>query len=158
MKAKLLPPFAGAVVMAVIALVTGARNPYAVLAFAFVGYAAFANLREYWIGMSARHAAHGEGWATALVAPRAAATAGGTAATSPTSAILFVALGDRGVADVSARSAKRRSSPASRSPWPATRCASRKCGVAQEPQRAVIGATMEVVENGERGRPRPTRA
>jgi cytochrome c-type biogenesis protein CcmF len=67
LKAKLIPPSIGAAIMLVIAIVAGARNVYSLLAFAFAGYAAFANLREYWIGMRARHAAHGEGYGTALV-------------------------------------------------------------------------------------------
>ncbi len=66
-RAKLLPPAIGAAVLLVAALVAGARNVYAVMAFAFVGYAATANLREYWIGMRARRTAHGEAWGTALV-------------------------------------------------------------------------------------------
>ena len=36
-------------------------------AFAFVGYAAVGNLREYWIGTRARRRAHGESWPGALV-------------------------------------------------------------------------------------------
>ena len=48
-------------VMFAAALAAGARNVYALLAFAFAGYSTFANLREYWIGMRARHLAHGEG-------------------------------------------------------------------------------------------------
>jgi cytochrome c-type biogenesis protein CcmF len=53
--------------MTIIAVVAGARGVYSILAFAFVGYAATGNLREYWIGMSARRRAHKESWPTALV-------------------------------------------------------------------------------------------
>ena len=67
LREKLLPPVAGAAVLTVLALLVGVRSAYGILAFAFVGYAVTANLREYWIGMSARHTAHGEGWGTALV-------------------------------------------------------------------------------------------
>ena len=67
MRSKLLPPFGGALILGVAALVAGARSPYAVLAFSFIGYAAFANLREYWIGMRARRKAHGESWIMALI-------------------------------------------------------------------------------------------
>jgi cytochrome c-type biogenesis protein CcmF len=67
LKAKLGPPSIGAALMLVVALVAGARNVFSLLAFTFAGYAAFANLREYWIGMRARRTAHGEGWGTALV-------------------------------------------------------------------------------------------
>jgi cytochrome c-type biogenesis protein CcmF len=64
---RLAPPLIGAVIMGAIALLAGARGIYAILAFAFVGYAAMGNLREYWIGMRARRRAHGESWPTALV-------------------------------------------------------------------------------------------
>ena len=87
----------------------GARNPYAVLIFAFVGYAAFANLREYWIGMKARHRAHGENWGLALTR----LVGGNRRRYGGYVAHLGVLTGgarDRGLADASARSAKRRSS------------------------------------------------
>jgi cytochrome c-type biogenesis protein CcmF len=64
---RLYPPTISALILGAVAVFAGARGVYAILAFAFVGYAAMANLREYWIGMRARHRAHGEGWATALV-------------------------------------------------------------------------------------------
>src|SRR5450756_2349456 len=69
MRAKLLPPLVGALLFCIGALVAGARNFYSVVAFSFIGYAAVANLREYWIGLRARRNAHGEGWATALFLP-----------------------------------------------------------------------------------------
>ena len=58
---RLVPPSIGALVMGVIGIVSGARSIYAILAFAFVGFAAVGNLREYWIGMRARRSAHGDG-------------------------------------------------------------------------------------------------
>jgi cytochrome c-type biogenesis protein CcmF len=67
LKAKLIPPSIGAAVLLVAGIVAGARLPYALLAFAFAGYAVTSNLREYYIGMRARRTAHGEGWGTALV-------------------------------------------------------------------------------------------
>jgi cytochrome c-type biogenesis protein CcmF len=67
LKAKLLPPGIGAAMVLAAALFAGARNPYALLAFCFAGYAASANLREFYIGMRARRGAHGESWITALV-------------------------------------------------------------------------------------------
>ena len=67
LKAKLGPPSIGAGLMLVVAIVAGARNVFSLLAFTFAGYAAFANLREFWIGMRARRTAHGEGWGTSLV-------------------------------------------------------------------------------------------
>ena len=64
---QLLPPAVGAVIGGVLAMLAGARNVYAVLAFAFAAFAAVANVREYVSGAAARRAAHGEGWGTAFV-------------------------------------------------------------------------------------------
>jgi len=64
---KLVPPVAGALVLTVIGLIVGVRDPYAILVFAFVGYSAAANAREYLIGARARRAAHGESWLTAIL-------------------------------------------------------------------------------------------
>ena len=63
---KLLPPIGGAVLLAVIAVAMGIRDVYGALIFALVGYAATANLREFWLGMRARHMAHAEAWPMAL--------------------------------------------------------------------------------------------
>src|SRR6185295_14944158 len=46
LRAKLLPPVAGAAVLTAIALLMRIRSPYGLLVFAFVGYSAAANLRE----------------------------------------------------------------------------------------------------------------
>jgi Cytochrome c biogenesis factor len=64
---RLAPAGVGALILGAIAMVAGARSIYAILAFAFIGYAAVGNLREFWIGMRARHRAHGESWPVALV-------------------------------------------------------------------------------------------
>jgi cytochrome c-type biogenesis protein CcmF len=65
-KRQLLPPAIGAVVAAVVALVLGARAPYAILAFAFAGFALVANVREFVSGTTARRRAHGESPLVAL--------------------------------------------------------------------------------------------
>ncbi|MDE3126583.1 MAG: heme lyase CcmF/NrfE family subunit [Gemmatimonadota bacterium] len=146
MKAKLLPPFSAAAVMAAIALAVGARNPYAVLAYAFVGYAAFANLREYWIGMKARHAAHGESWPVAL-----ARLVGGNrrryGGYVAHLGVLLVALG------IAASESFRAEREATLAPGQTITVAGHTARLKEvwgreEPQRAVIGATMEVVQNG----------
>ncbi len=146
LKAKLLPPFGAAAVMAALALIVGARNPYAVLTYAFVGYAAFANLREYWIGMKARHAAHGEGWGTALVRLVGGNRRryGGYVAHI---GVLFVALG------IAASQTFRTEREATLVPGQTLTVSGHTARLKeiwgrQEPQRAVIGATMEVLENG----------
>ncbi|HEX8725883.1 MAG TPA: heme lyase CcmF/NrfE family subunit [Gemmatimonadaceae bacterium] len=146
LKRKLLPPIAGAVVMGAIGLAVGARNPYAVLIFAFVGYSAFANLREYWIGMKARHAAHGENWGlalTRLVGGNRRRYGGYVAHLG----VLLVALG------IAASQSFRREREATLEPGQSITVSGHTARLKevwgrQEPQRAVIGATMEVVENG----------
>jgi cytochrome c-type biogenesis protein CcmF len=65
LRAKLLPPAAGAVLLAVVALVIGLRDVFGVLIFALVGYAATANVREIWLGARARRVAHNESWLAA---------------------------------------------------------------------------------------------
>jgi cytochrome c-type biogenesis protein CcmF len=66
LKKKLMPPLVALVLSAVISIVVGARNPYAVLAFAFAGWALTTNLQEFYDGARARRRAHGEGYGTAL--------------------------------------------------------------------------------------------
>jgi cytochrome c-type biogenesis protein CcmF len=67
LRQKLVPPTVGGVALAVVALLMGIDNPYGLLVFAFVGYSATANLREFWLGARARRRAHGEAWTTAVV-------------------------------------------------------------------------------------------
>ncbi|MCC6318469.1 MAG: heme lyase CcmF/NrfE family subunit [Gemmatimonadaceae bacterium] len=66
LRAKMLPPVGGALVAAVLGLLAGARNPYAVLAFAFSGFAAVANVGEFVAGARARMRQRGEAATTAL--------------------------------------------------------------------------------------------
>jgi cytochrome c-type biogenesis protein CcmF len=57
---QLLPPLAGALVAAAVSLAVGARSVYAVLCFAFAGFALVANIREFVTGTRARMRARGE--------------------------------------------------------------------------------------------------
>jgi len=63
---QLIPPSIGAIIAGALALLAGARSPYAVLAFTFAGFAAVANIREFTTGAAARRTAHGESWPVAL--------------------------------------------------------------------------------------------
>jgi cytochrome c-type biogenesis protein CcmF len=146
MRSKLLPPLVGALLFCIGALVAGARNFYGVVAFTFVGYAAAANLREYWIGLRARRNAHGEGWATALflLIRSNQRRYGGYLAHL---GLLLVALGIVG------SSSFRRESEMTMKPGDTLTVAGqtiRLKGVwgRQEVQRSVIGATVEVLKNG----------
>jgi cytochrome c-type biogenesis protein CcmF len=66
MRRQLLPPAIAAVAGAALALLSGARDPYAVLVYAFAAFALTANAREFWTGSRARVRAHGENSLVAL--------------------------------------------------------------------------------------------
>jgi len=140
---RLVPPLAAAVVMGAIAVVAGASGVYSILAFAFVGYAAVGNLREYWVGMSARRRAHGENHAIALVRLIGGNRRryGGYLAHI---GILLVALG------VAASSTFRSEREATLFPGESLTVAGHTVRLKsvwgrEEPQRSVIGATMDVL-------------
>ena len=63
---RLIVPAVAGLVCGTVAFLVGARHVYAVLGFAFVGFALVANLEEYWVGMRARMRAHSENPFTAL--------------------------------------------------------------------------------------------
>ncbi|HEV8365836.1 MAG TPA: heme lyase CcmF/NrfE family subunit [Gemmatimonadaceae bacterium] len=145
-RAKLMMPGIVALVVAVLSAILLTRNAYAVAAFAFATFAIVCNVREYWLGAAARRRAHGEAPATALVNLIAANRRryGGYLAHI---GVVAVALG------VAASSAFRKEHDA-------TLKRGEKMSVAgfelqldslwgrEEPQRAVIGATMRVMRDG----------
>ena len=140
---RLLPPAAGAAILGAIAVIAGARSVYAILAFAFVGYAAVGNVREYWIAMRARHRARGENWAAALMGvvsgnPR---RYGGYVAHI---GILIVTLG------IAASATFRTEREATLVPGQQLTVSGQTVRLQsvwgrEEPQRSVIGATLEVL-------------
>jgi len=140
---RLFPPTIAAVILGAIGVLAGARGIYAILAFAFVGYAAMGNLREYWIGARARRRAHGEGWATALVRLIRGNRRryGGYIAHI---GALFVALG------ITASSTFRSEREATLVPGQTLTVAGytvrlKNVWGREEPQRSVIGATLDVL-------------
>jgi cytochrome c-type biogenesis protein CcmF len=140
---RLTPPAAGAVILAAIGVIAGARGAYPIMAFAFVGYAAVANLREYWVGARARRRAHRESWPTALarLIRGNRRRYGGYLAHI---GILFVALG------VAASSTFRSEREATLRPGETLSVAGQTVRLVnvwgrEEPQRSVIGATLEVL-------------
>lgn len=140
---RLTTPVIGAVAMTAIALLAGARGLYALLAFAFVGYAAVGNLREYWIGARARRKAHGENWLAAftrLVGANRRRYGGYVAHIG----ILFVALG------VAASSTFRTEREATLRPRETLSVAGHTVRLKEvwgrdEPQRSVVGATLDII-------------
>ncbi len=146
LRAKLLPPIGGAALLVVIALVAGIRDVYGVLAFAFVGYSATSNVREFWIGARARHAAHGESWLVALVrlVTGNRRRYGGYIAHL---GVFFVALG------ITASSTLRTETEATLRPGESISLAGRTMRLKvvwgrEEKQRTVVGATMEMLDGG----------
>ena len=144
-KRRLAPPFIGALVMAALGLLAGARSIYPILAFAMVGYAAVGNLREYWIGMRARRRAHGEGWATSFVrlVKGNRRRYGGYIAHI---GILLVAIG------VTASATFRTEREATLTPGQTLTVEGRTVRLKgvwgrEEPQRSVIGATLDVLDS-----------
>lgn len=140
---RLYPPGIAAVVMGAIGVISGARSIYAILAFAFVGYAAQSNLREFWIGMRARHRAHGETWPAALarLITGNRRRYGGYIAHI---GVLLVALG------VTASATFRSEREATLTPGQTLTVAGHTVRLKnvwgrEEPQRSVIGATMDVL-------------
>ena len=140
---RLVPPMIGALVMAAVALLAGTRNAYSFLAFAFVGFAAVGNLREYWIGTRARHRAHRESYPIALgrLIRGNRRRYGGYLAHI---GVLIVAIG------VTASSTFRTEREATLSPGESLSVSGRTVRLKnvwgrEEPQRSVIGATLEVI-------------
>ena len=144
LRAKLIPPVGGAVVMAVVALLMGIHNPYGFLVFTFVGYSAAANLREYWIGVRARHVAQHEAWGTALVRLVLSNRRryGGYIAHF---GVFFVALG------ITASSSLRSEREMTLKPGETLSVAGRTVRLKgvwerEEKQRSVVGATLDVMD------------
>ena len=145
-KAKLLPPIVGAVLLGGLSLFAGARNMYAVLAFTFVGYSAVANLREFWIGARARRLAHGEGWVNALarlVAGNRRRYGGYVAHLG----VLSVAMG------IAASQSFRSEREATLKPGESVTVAGRSVRLTEvwgreEKQRSVVGVRLEVIDGG----------
>jgi cytochrome c-type biogenesis protein CcmF len=146
LKKKMIPGAIVGLILAVIVFAIGARNPYAVLAFAFAGFAATLNVQEFVIGARARQAAHGEPFGTALVrlVNGNRRRYGGYVAHF---GIFVSAFG------IAASSAFRSESEATLRPGETMavgRVTARLKGVwgKEEPQRSVIGATVELVKDG----------
>jgi len=146
LRAKLVPPIAGAVLLTVVALLMGVHDVYGILIFAFVGYSAAANLREYWLGARARRRAHGESWPLAvgrLVTSNRRRYGGYIAHLG----VFFVALG------VAASSTLRTETEATIKPGETIAVSGHTVRLRglwgrDEKQRSVVGATFDVLGGG----------
>jgi cytochrome c-type biogenesis protein CcmF len=144
-RSKLSAPFGVALLVAVASLFI-TRNAYAVAAFAFAAFALVCNLREYWTGMAARRRAHGENPALAL----ANLIGGNRRRYGGYIAHIGVICLTFGIA---ASSAFRRERDATLKPGERMTMGGFELQLdslwgREEPQRAVIGATVRVFRGG----------
>ncbi len=146
LKKKLIPAGVVGLAIAAVGFAYGARNVYGLLAFAFGGFAAALNIGEYLIGIRARQAAHGESFVVALtrlIGGNRRRYGGYIAHLG----IFTVAMG------VTASSVFRTEREATLKPGESVTVGKvtvrlKDVWGRQEPQRDVIGATVELVENG----------
>ncbi|MHB8839256.1 MAG: heme lyase CcmF/NrfE family subunit, partial [Gemmatimonadaceae bacterium] len=144
LKGRLLPGVVLGLVLAIVALVAGARNVYSVLAFAFAGFALAVNAGEFVRGANARVKAQGEPWVVALsrlISGNRRRYGGYIAHIG----VVLVALG------VAASSTFRTEQEATLKPGETVTVAGhtvrfKNAWGKQEPQREVIGATMELMD------------
>jgi cytochrome c-type biogenesis protein CcmF len=140
---RLLPPVGGAVLTLAIALGLGARAPWALAAFAAIGYAGAATLREFAVGAAARRRAHGEGWGVAL----GRLVGGNPRRYGGYVAHVGILLAAAGIAASGGGRNEREATLAAGESLTVGSQTVRLRGVwgRQEPQRYVIGATLEVL-------------
>jgi cytochrome c-type biogenesis protein CcmF len=67
LKKRFTAPVLALLVALALAVTVGARSPYAILAFAFAGFALTTNVQEFVVGARARQRSLGEGFSTALI-------------------------------------------------------------------------------------------
>ncbi len=144
LKSKLLPGVIVGLLAGAFGIVAGARNPYAVLAFTFAGFAFTVNVGEFVSGARARVAALGESFLVALVRLVAANRRryGGYVAHL---GIVLVAVG------VAASSTFKTEREATLKPGETVTLAGHTLRLKaawgrEEAQRSVIGATMELMD------------
>jgi cytochrome c-type biogenesis protein CcmF len=147
LRARMIPGGIAAVVVAGLAVVMGARSPYGILAFAFAGFAGALNVAEYLRGIGARRAAHGEGAVRALVR----LVAGNRRRYGGYLAHLGIFITAIGIAASSTFRSEREATLKPGETITLGRVTARLKEVwgRDEPQRSVIGATMELLRDGE---------
>lgn len=143
---KLLAPAIVALIVAVGTAVLLTKNAYAIASFAFAAFAVVCNVREYWTGTAARRRAHGEAAPVALINLVAANRRryGGYLAHI---GVVCIALG------VAASSAFRQEFDGTLKPGTTMRTGAFELKLdslwgKEEPQRAVVGATVVVLRGG----------
>ena len=146
LKKKMIPGAIVAVLLASIVIAFGSRSLYAVLAFAFAGFAATMNVQEFVIGARARQSAHRESFGTALVR----LVKGNRRRYGGYVAHIGIIVSAFGIA---ASSAFRSEGEATLKPGETLTVGTvtarlKEVWGREEPQRSVIGATVELVRDG----------
>ena len=152
LKKRLAIPTVALVLALALALALGARSPYAVLAFAFAGFAFATNVQEFVQGANARRRAHGENFAVAL--HRAHWRSAGGARRGR---VIGVPHGEAGYAAPGREHADQRVHAALRSPLGKGRAAARcnrcrRVGVERRSQDRRAGSAHEFLSRAQRTR------
>lgn len=144
LRGKLLPGVILGLLAGAAGLVAGARNPYAILAFAFAAFAAAVNIGEFVSGANARVRAHGEAWPVAL----SRLVAGNRRRYGGYIAHLGIVLVALGVAASGTFKTEREATlkPGETITLAGNTLRLRQVWGREEKQRQVIGATMEVMD------------
>ena len=146
LKRKMVPGAAVGLLLGIVSVVAGARNPYAILAFTFAGFAATLNVAEFVVGARARRRAHGESFGAALMRLTGANRRryGGYVAH------LGIFIAAAGIAASSAFRSEREATLKVGESMNVGGITARLKDVwgREEPQRSVIGATVELVDGG----------
>jgi len=145
LKGRLLPGIVLGVLLGAVALMAGARNAYAVLAYTFAGFAFGVNVGEIWRAARGRMSAHGEAFLAAFVRLFAANRRryGGYVAHI---GVVLVALG------VTTSGTFKKEQEATLKPGASITVSGhtvrfKSAWGREEKQRQVIGATMEVMQD-----------
>ena len=146
LKRKMLAPGAALVLALVLSLALGERNAYALVGFAFTGFALVANLQEYLFGARSRMRALGEGAPTALVR----AVAANRRRYGGYLAHIGVLVATAGIIASSADTVEREATLRPGETMTVGRYTVRydETWGRKEPQRFVVGATVSVVRDG----------
>lgn len=146
LRVKVLPPAVVGVALGVVVFLAGARNVYGVLAFVFAGFSAMLNIGEFVVGVRARRSAHGE----SVLAALSGLIAGNRRRYGGYIAHLGIIVAAAGIA---ASSTFRTELEATLRPGETMTLGNvtarlKEVWGREEPQRAVIGATMELLGDG----------
>ncbi|MCC7195633.1 MAG: heme lyase CcmF/NrfE family subunit [Gemmatimonadaceae bacterium] len=147
LRRKMIPGAAVGVLLSALAAAAGARSAYGILAFALAGFAATLNIAEFVTGVRARRTAHGETVPVAL----ARLVAGNRRRYGGYVAHMGIFVAAIGVAASSTLRSEREATlkPGEVLTLGSVNARLNDVWAREEPQRAVIGATVELLRDGQ---------